>query len=122
MKKKEDLKSIYTPRKQLLERRVPQKNYIILSPSITLIPGGNPGLFTLQGTNVFIVGKGKRRVMIDAGDIRSASNELVALRNFLNDFDVIIDVSMLLSTENIHHPLPHRPLFSGIRANRLLRL
>lgn len=60
--------------------------------------------------------------MIDAGDIRSASNELVALRNFLNDHDVIIDVTFSYMTfkENFHHSFPHRSLLSSIRPYRFL--
>ena len=39
-----------------------------LKPNILLVPGFNPGPLTLAGTNTYIIGATKQRMLIDTGE------------------------------------------------------
>ncbi|XP_060517774.1 beta-lactamase-like protein 2 homolog [Cylas formicarius] len=58
-----------------------------VSPRITRILGCNPSSMTLQGTNTYVLGTGKRRILIDTGD-EGISQYVSHLSNVLNEENI----------------------------------
>ncbi|KYK56681.1 putative metallo-beta-lactamase domain protein [Drechmeria coniospora] len=64
-----------------------------LSPACIRILGGNPGKFTLQGTNTYLVGTGSRRILIDTGEGRPAWLE--SLQATLEEEQATIETALI---------------------------
>lgn len=69
-----------------------------LATDITLIKGRNPGIYTLSGTNCYLIGSGASRILIDSGQgIKVMEMEFT---RYLDDLKITI--SDLLITHRHH--------------------
>ncbi|EAQ92171.1 hypothetical protein CHGG_00406 [Chaetomium globosum CBS 148.51] len=71
-----------------------------LAPGCIRILGGNPGKFTLQGTNTYLVGTGASRLLIDTGEGRASW--LAALRRVLREERATLAAALLTHWHHDH--------------------
>lgn len=71
-----------------------------LSPTCIRILGGNPGKFTLQGTNTYLLGTGRSRLLIDTGEGRKAW--ITSVRETLQRENAIIDTALITHWHHDH--------------------
>ncbi|KEY64766.1 hypothetical protein S7711_05416 [Stachybotrys chartarum IBT 7711] len=71
-----------------------------LSPVCIRILGGNPGKFTLQGTNTYLLGTGRRRILIDTGEGRPAW--LASLTATLKEENATVDTVLISHWHHDH--------------------
>lgn len=71
-----------------------------LSPRVLRILGANPSKFTLQGTNTYLVGTGRRRILIDSGEGRGAWKE--TLQRVLGEEDAEVETVLLTHWHHDH--------------------
>lgn len=71
-----------------------------LSPVCIRILGGNPGKFTLQGTNTYLLGTGQRRILIDSGEGRPSW--AAKLNEVLESENATVD-TLLISHWHLDH-------------------
>ncbi|BDD55650.1 hypothetical protein MPDQ_000888 [Monascus purpureus] len=71
-----------------------------LSASVVRILGGNPGKFTLQGTNTYLVGRGQRRILIDTGEGKPVWTSL--LRTVLQEENATVHQALITHWHKDH--------------------
>ncbi|OAQ60745.1 beta-lactamase-like protein [Pochonia chlamydosporia 170] len=71
-----------------------------LTPRVLRVLGQNPGKFTYQGTNTYIVGTGKQRLMIDTGGGELAWAELI--ESTLKSMDISLSHVLLTHWHGDH--------------------
>lgn len=71
-----------------------------LSPACIRILGGNPGKFQLQGTNTYLVGTGRRRLLIDTGEGKPSWQ--VALKRVLDEEQATVQAALLTHWHHDH--------------------
>ncbi|KAJ9134728.1 Metallo-beta-lactamase superfamily protein [Pleurostoma richardsiae] len=71
-----------------------------LSPRCIRILGGNPGKFTLQGTNTYLLGTGSRRLLIDTGEGRPSW--IAAIKRTLEEEKASITAALITHWHHDH--------------------
>ncbi|KAK9421176.1 putative Metallo-beta-lactamase domain-containing protein [Seiridium unicorne] len=71
-----------------------------LSPAVIRILGGNPGKFSLQGTNTYIVGTGPNRLLIDSG--QGMPSWIATLKRILTEEKISIKSALLTHWHHDH--------------------
>ncbi|KAI0599669.1 putative metallo-beta-lactamase domain protein [Biscogniauxia sp. FL1348] len=77
-----------------------------LSPACIRILGGNPGKFTLQGSNTYLVGTGARRLLIDTGE--GKPSWIAALKRTLDEEKATVHQALITHWHPDHvKGIPH---------------
>ncbi len=71
-----------------------------LSPACIRILGGNPGKYTLQGSNTYLLGTGPRRLLIDTGEGRLSW--IAALKKTLEEEKAAVASAVITHWHNDH--------------------
>ncbi|KAF2641595.1 Metallo-hydrolase/oxidoreductase [Massarina eburnea CBS 473.64] len=84
----------------MAESLVPIPDIEQLSPQVIRVLGGNPGKFTLQGTNTYIIGTGTQRILLDTGEGKPAW--LTSIKKVLSEQNINIATALLSHWHHDH--------------------
>jgi len=76
----------------------PQPDTEVLSDIVSCVLGQNPSPYTLNGTNVFLVGTGRKRILIDAAEKIKGNAEFVQILGEFMDRQQCDGLEMILIT------------------------
>ncbi|KAF9870408.1 metallo-beta-lactamase domain-containing protein [Colletotrichum karsti] len=71
-----------------------------LSPICIRVLAGNPGKFTLQGTNTYLLGRGNRRILIDTGE--GKPSWIAAVKSILEQEKAAIETVLITHWHGDH--------------------
>ncbi|KAK2024813.1 metallo-beta-lactamase superfamily protein [Colletotrichum zoysiae] len=71
-----------------------------LSPVCIRVLGGNPGKFTLQGTNTYLLGRGSRRILIDTGE--GVPSWITAIKSVLEQEQASVETVLITHWHRDH--------------------
>ncbi|KAF2737954.1 Metallo-hydrolase/oxidoreductase [Polyplosphaeria fusca] len=84
----------------MAEKLVPLPAVEKLSSRVLRVLGGNPGKFSLQGTNTYIVGQGAKRLLIDTGE--GKAEWIQSLKAVLDDEKITLGQAILTHWHHDH--------------------
>ena len=94
--------------------------FSVLSPLVTRIHDFNSYKSSTQGANTYLVGRGKERVLIDAGDSTEEHTDMLAM--YIRLLGVEISAVLLTNCQSgVEHMLNHFYLGSKINRQRIYR-